>query len=177
MRRQTLVFASLVAAAAAIVPAARAAAADCPVVLVRSPQERPGFTIGTARVSAAAAIDVEFDVLLTRFDDREHLLQLRLHLPTGDLYQTIDVPLTADTGTPLRSVSGKAIEGYPHPVPRTRPGWFTLGLASYRVVRVPFPVAGTAIVHNSLHGRWTVETYLDGAETPCGPAASFVIGR
>ena len=38
---------------------------------------------------------------------------------------------------------------------------------------VTLPVAGTAIMSNSLYGRWTVEPFLDGAS--CGITRSFVL--
>jgi hypothetical protein len=57
----------------------------------------------------------------------------------------------------------------------------------YQILTVPFtetsgqpqelsatlPVAGTAIMANSLYGRWTVEPFLDGAS--CGVTRSFLL--
>jgi hypothetical protein len=58
---------------------------------------------------------------------------------------------------------------------------------AYQILTVPFtatsgqpqelsatlPVAGTAIMANSLYGRWTVEPFLDGAS--CGVTRSFLL--
>jgi hypothetical protein len=58
---------------------------------------------------------------------------------------------------------------------------------AYQILTVPFtgtsgqlqelsatlPVAGTAIMSNSLYGRWTVEPFLDGAS--CGVTRSFLL--
>ena len=37
------------------------------------------------------------------------------------------------------------------------------------------PVGGTAIMSNSLYGRWRVEAFLDGDTKPCAAAAAFEI--
>ncbi|SRR6266571_1831074 len=57
---------------------------------------------------------------------------------------------------------------------------------AYQILTVPFtasgqlpelsatlPVAGTAIMANSLYGRWSVEPFLDGAS--CGVRRSFLL--
>jgi hypothetical protein len=43
------------------------------------------------------------------------------------------------------------------------------------LVSATMPLAGTAITTNSLYGRWRVTPYLDGAGTPCGRSATFLV--
>lgn len=177
MSTRPWLIASIAVAVAGFASVAAAAPPQCPTILVRSPQERPGYSMGVARVSTTQAIDIEFNVLLLHLDGQEHLLQLRLLLPSGDLYQTIDVPIAGTAGPPLGEPSAARLKGYPHAVPKARPEWFQVGVVPFQLLRVPFPVAGTAIMHNALHGRWTVEAYLDGSDSPCGQGSKFVVGR
>ena len=74
----------------------------------------------------------------------EHTQQLRLVLPDGNTYQTLETKFTADTSSADPDVQVAV---------RSRDD---------RAVNVPLAVAGTHITQRSLDGTWTVELFLDG---------------
>jgi len=102
----------------------------------------------TARAvfSASEVLDLKLSTRVRRGLEGAHVLQIKVFTPRGYAYQTLTVPFT---------------------VPR--PG--TQGPLPELVATLP--VAGTAIVANSLYGRWTVQPFLDGAS--CGSPRAFTL--
>jgi len=96
--------------------------------------------------SATEILDLKLSTQLRRHLEGPHVLQIKVFTPRGYPYQTLSVPFT---GSPL---------GTPAPP---------------QELSATLPVAGTAIMANSLYGRWTVEPFLDGAS--CGVTRSFVL--
>ena len=99
-----------------------------------------------AAFSATEVLDLKLSTRVRRQAEGPHVLQIKVFTPRGYPYQTLSVPFT---GSPL---------GTPAPP---------------QELSATLPVAGTAIMANSLYGRWTVEPFLDGAS--CGVTRSFVL--
>ena len=120
---------------------------------------------------ATGILDLDFDVDFEEPPTGDHLLRLRVLTPHGHLYQEMTQPFSADAS---RRGLSRAVEGFPRPLPVAviEPAGAAAG-----TVTVGWPVAGTAIVHSSLYGAWTVEAYLDDEATPCGPATSFRLSQ
>jgi hypothetical protein len=97
--------------------------------------------------SATEILDLRFRAQLRKELEGPHTLQFKVYTPRGYLYQTLVVPLSVEPGAK----------------PRSQP----------REVSTTLPVAGTAIVANSLYGRWTVAPYLDGKS--CGRPKAFTL--
>jgi len=117
--------------------------------------------------SAARTSDLVFRVLLDPGLAGEHTLELRLLTPRGFLYRSLVAPVSF--GMTVGKLEAKrSVEGYPAPLPVRRATRVTLAGENAQAVELSFPVGGTDIVGSSLYGRWTVQPYLDGAETPCG---------
>lgn len=152
--------------------------------------------------SSRQVLDLQFRARLRQDVEGDHLLQLKVLTPNGFLYQTITVPFVSSTPEPDPAGSKEAREkkkmtirearaaaaaapspppryvpGYPRPLPvqRLRP---VRGDATARIqyeLDARLPVAGTSITLSSLYGLWTVQAYLDGQASPCGPAQGFTI--
>lgn len=167
----------LLAAAAALVAPAAAGGGECPLLMVRSTTARADADRAGAKISVRTTEDVTIEVLLAGLGQTEHLLELRFLLPTGELFEKIQLPIARPGASARELAAGRVLPGHPHPVPQRVAEPLEVEGKPYARVRVPFPIAGTAIVHNSLYGRWTVEAYLDGAERPCGPELPLQIGR
>ncbi len=144
----------------------------CPHIFVSSLEEGGKDKSGT-RFSVTKTVDLTFAVLLPSEAAGEHLLQLKVYLPSGDLYQVIDVPVAASGTSAQDAAKGRTMRGYRHPVPKTVPSRQNVSGQDFNRVEVPFPVAGTAIVHASMFGAFRVEAYLDDSKQACGPAAGF----
>ncbi|MCZ7650606.1 MAG: hypothetical protein M5U13_05345 [Thermoanaerobaculia bacterium] len=178
MSSRTFATALLFSTAAALADPGLARGAECPLLMARTPSSVHADTDrGGAKISVRTTEDVTLEILLAGLGDAEHLLELRFLLPTGELFERIEVPIARPGTSPRELAAGRVLPGHPHPVPQHAAEPLEVEGKPYARLRVPFPIAGTAIVHNSLYGRWTVEAYLDGAERPCGPALPLQIGR
>jgi hypothetical protein len=134
---------------------------------------RPGSTLDPAspRFSATNILDLTFTVLFPAAIDGEHLVDLRVFTPDGQLYRSLAVPV-AKGGAPNVT---RSVAGYPRPLPQQTLRRVARGKDLFMAASATFPVAGTDIVSSGLYGRWRVEGYLDGAEQRCAPAAPFTL--
>ncbi|MHB0970749.1 MAG: hypothetical protein ACYC7A_03385 [Thermoanaerobaculia bacterium] len=126
--------------------------------------------------SATEIVDIDLSVIMNpgmaKQLSRDHILELRIFNPRGDLYQSTSVPVTAD---PTRA--GEAVvPGYPRPMKKKVLSEVRYNNAKHYRATVRLPVAGTIITRNSLYGRWTSEAVLDGEVLKCSKPAEFVIG-
>lgn len=143
--------------------------AKCVRVLAGSAEETPG-TWGKL-FSATKTVDITFSVIF-RFNLRgEHLLELRIYTPQGELYQSI-AGQVAEVG---RTAEKRLVPGYSRPKLQWVPVPIAHGEKKGLKVDVPFPVGGTLIQSNSLYGQWRVEAYVDGSPVPCGEPLRFWI--
>jgi hypothetical protein len=117
-------------------------------------------------------LDLHFDVTLAGELEGEHILELAAYTPNGHLYQVLTTPISTApdrAGLPIRVV------GYPDPLPTQhlqaeRPGEDLASSATFRL-----PVAGTAIISNSLYGRWTIRLRLDHQWIICDQPCTFLL--
>jgi hypothetical protein len=138
---------------------------DCSAILVSSAEEG-SKNVPSPKFAATRTTDLTFSVLFPQLSG-VHLLELHVFLPTGHLYRKLFVPV-ADREDLV------SLPGFPKPVRRTVPQPARLaGSAKAKKVDVPFPVAGTPILNNSLYGTWSVVPYVDSDDTPCGSARKF----
>ncbi len=147
----------------------------CPELVVVGPAETSSEDAlkGETAFSAAGTTDLIFHVLFEGTPGEEHVVTLKVFTPHGYLYRTIDVPIAPGKGdAPLGT---RRLPGYPYPVKVQAPRSVSVGRTPYASVDVSFPVAGSAIVTNSLYGRWRVEVYMDGASKPCPGETVFFI--
>ncbi len=160
----------LLALAAAVPAAASDSEPRCTQILVTSEREggkeKPG-----RKFSATTTEDLTFHVLFPTGMSGEHIVELRLYLPTGDLFQRVAVPVV-DVGAKPRDVS---VSGYPHPLEQKSLQQTRFDGRNHKRVSIDFPIAGTAIINNSLYGSWRVEVYVDDDAEPCGKAGVFEI--
>jgi hypothetical protein len=144
--------------------------------------------------SGRQVLDLQFQARLRQDLQGDHLLRFKVYTPGGFLYQEITVPFVGSAPPPdaaaraARARSGAATRGPAPPPPRYVPG-YPRPLPVQRLVPVPgdkqtrtqygvttlLPVAGTSITLGGLYGKWTVQPYLDGQSSPCGPAGLFTI--
>jgi hypothetical protein len=144
--------------------------------------------------SARQVLDLQFQARLRQDLQGDHLLRFKVYTPGGFFYQEITVPFVGSAPPPdaaaraARARSGAATRGPAPPPPRYVPG-YPRPLPVQRLVPVPgdtktrtqygvttlLPVAGTSITLGGLYGKWTVQPYLDGQPSPCGPAGLFTI--
>jgi hypothetical protein len=170
---------AILAAAAALLVTPSAATAQsasvggCSRVLVESAEDATGVVRNRdASFSASEVLDVQLTALLTGSWKADHVVEFRLFTPTGSLYQSIQLPFTAESKNVGKE---RVVEGYARPVPAVGISSRQSGLARVPTVSTSFPVGGTSITQNSIYGTWRLEAYLDGAAQPCGKAAVFAI--
>jgi hypothetical protein len=121
--------------------------------------------------SATKILDLAFTVLFPARIHGDHLVELRVFTPDGQLYRSLAVPVASrGRGNLTRSVNG-----YGRPLPQQPLARVARGKGTYAAALTTFPVAGTDIVSSGLYGRWRVEAYLDGAEQRCAQAATFTL--
>ncbi|MBP7866928.1 MAG: hypothetical protein KA419_13375 [Acidobacteria bacterium] len=148
---------------------ASAGPATCVMILAGSAEETPG-TWGTA-FSATRTVDLTFTVVFRKNLRGEHLLELRVFTPQGDLYQSISGQV-AEEG---KKAEKRKVPGYAMPRLQWVPTPISHGDRRGLKVDVPFPVGGTLIQTSSLYGQWRVEAYVDGARIPCTEPLHFWI--
>jgi hypothetical protein len=135
-------------------------------ILVSSPQQ-PGRTRDP--YSATRILDLRLAVQMRSRLSGRHVLELKVFTPHGHLYQTLTAPFTSTTPR-------VRWDGPPGPATEQVPQVVGHGAGRRYEVAATLPVGGTAIVSNSLYGRWRVLAYLDGSAEPCGSGAGFEIG-
>jgi len=123
------------------------------------------------RFSVSKTLDLTFTVLLPVSTSGDHVIELRVFTPDGQLYRSIAVPTVDGT----RPTTSRAVPGYPRPVAEKALARVTRGTAAYSAVSIPFPVGGTDIVSSGLYGSWKVQAHVDGADSPCVPAVTFTL--
>jgi hypothetical protein len=156
------------AGAAVAAPPDRCARVDVAATAGGKPVPPAG---GKDKLSATAVEDVVFDVKLASSIDGDHTVTIAVFLPEGHLYQSLSAPVTVG-GAPGK----RRVAGYPFAMDVQVARKVTAGAdAGKSQVSVTLPLAGTAIVSNSLYGTWQAQLYLDGAETPCADPVTFTI--
>ena len=140
---------------------------------------RPGAkaAVGKAAGSTLAATTVEdvvFTIKLRKAISGDHVVTLKVYMPEGNLYQSLGTPVSL-TGSQRRGK--RPVPGYPFPLDIQMAMPITTGSDSDKqLVEVTMPLAGTAIVSNSIYGDWKVDLYLDDAQQACADRVSFRIG-
>lgn len=119
--------------------------------------------------SATSILDLAFTVLLRPRTSGEHLVELRVFTPDGQLYRSLPMPVTSRG----LARTTRQVAGYPRPLPQQRLFRVTRSRSAYAAASTSFPVAGTDVVSSGLYGRWRVEAYLNGAEQRCAAPAWF----
>jgi len=166
---------ALTLAVALAAPCAHAAV-DCLTVAASSAQQHAGAFAG--RFQATQVLDVDLSVLFSaRAAGRlagDHVVEVRVYTPKGNLYQSIELPFTADSG---RRNQERRLPGHPEPLALRGLAAATLNRSLFFAVKATLPVAGTPILNNSLYGQWTAEAFVDGASAACGPKGTFTISE
>lgn len=126
--------------------------------------------------SATEIIDVDFSVLLTPGAARRfagsHVVEFRIHTPRGHLYQSIAIPFSSDANAKGKKV---IVPGYPQPIETQLLTEVSTDNGKNLRATVRLPVAGTAIVANSLYGMWTAQAYVDGETLACSKPVTFTL--
>jgi hypothetical protein len=115
---------------------------------------------------------VLFAQAVARRQTGDHVVEVKVYSPKGNLYQSISIPFTASA---VAAGAERRLEGYPEPVAVQKLGPITVNGVNSMAVKVTLPVAGTPVVNNSLYGTWKVNAFVDGAATFC--KGSFAITR
>jgi hypothetical protein len=172
------VVASLAAASALVAAAAvaQSPARSCVRVEVSNgaagqPVLRSGVVRTTPTFSATRVLDLTLTVLFPARLPGEHVVELRVLTPDGQLYRSMAVPFAR--GAQTNAV--RSVLGYARPLPQQALKPVGRGSGLFASVSTTLPVGGTDIVSAGLYGRWQVEAYLDGAEQQCGPPAPFTL--
>jgi len=136
------------------------------------------FEGGVAAFSATKVIDIQFAIIFSptvaaQFSNA-HNVELRLYTPSGNLYQSISIPITND---PKRAGERHRVPGYPDLVPVQVLQSINHGGGKGMFATVTLPVAGTSIVSNSLYGRWTAEALVEDEIAPCAQPTAFVVNQ
>jgi hypothetical protein len=151
-----------------------AAGGGCLAIATSSPQQAGGAFAST--FSATKVIDVDLTVLFTqgvanRYTG-DHVLEVKIFTPKGNLYQSISVPFSYDK---TKKGQKNSVAGYPQPVDVKVLTEMTYQNGKQYGVNVTLPVAGTPILNNSLYGTWTAQAFVDGDRLPCSQTSSFTI--
>jgi hypothetical protein len=141
-----------------------------PLASSPSPVMTSTIVASPPRFSATSILDLTFTVLFPPSIDGEHLVELRLFTPDGQLYRALAMPVAKGAASPMRSV-----QGYPHPLAQRPLTQVSRGRGLFAAASTTLPVGGTDIVSSGLYGQWRVEPFLDGAEQRCAPASYFVL--
>lgn len=149
------------------------------IILVSSPQapEAAGPTtvrkmLNVPRFASTEVLDVDFNVIFPRTFVGKHTLYVEVRTPRGHLFERRTVPVAeADAPTFTKVVD------YPRPVAVERLQPFALDGQDFRVVKVRFPVAGTAIVKSGLYGTWQVTVFVDDQTEPYSQTQFVLVDR
>jgi len=140
--------------------------------------------VGTERVdplamrgstfSARQVEDLRFLVVFLNPVQGEHLLELRLKTPRGQLYESLSVPFTT---VRVERGAERAVAGYPRPLPlhAVQQVQVREGAKQGVSVQMSLPVAGTTIMTDALYGSWEIQLVLDGAPMGCEVRNFFVL--
>jgi hypothetical protein len=120
---------------------------------------------------ATRILDLTFTVLFSPTMEGEHLVELRVFTPDGQLYRSLAMPFARGA----QPNATRPVDGYARPLPQQALKQVARGRGLFAAASTTFPVGGTDIVSSGLYGRWSVEAYLDGAEQRCAPAALFTL--
>ena len=131
-----------------------------------------------ASFSATQVADIDLSVLFTpgsakRFGAGNHVIEVRVFTPGGNLYESISVPVTTDSS---RAGQKQKVDGYPRAmaVQLLRSVSGNNGQQNL-AASVRLPVGGTMISTNGLYGQWTAKAFVDGEPLSCSQTASFAI--
>jgi len=131
--------------------------------ILQSPVDQPARFMAK-RFSAAETLNVYVNIIFRPARDLR-VVSLEFITPQGRRYETQTVPVAFDDQAPRKI----ELEGYRFPVPSRRAVPPPPGIDDLlnRVVSVPFAVGGTYISKNSLYGRWKINVYEEGQQSPC----------
>jgi hypothetical protein len=176
MGRTSVLFGVLLVGVLAAVPAAAQRGGDfCARVAVGTESVEPLAMQGST-FSARGIEDLRFEVVFLSEVRGEHLLELRLETPRGQLYESLSVPFTTER---VGRGAERMVAGYPRPLPLHQveqvrvPEGERQGVA----VQASLPVAGTAIMTDGLYGSWEIQLVLDGEPMGCEVRSFFVLGE
>lgn len=159
---------------------------QCLAVVVGSPQQQLGkgnddeseFESGIVAFPATKVTDIEFAIVFSQQVASQftnvHVVEFRVFTPTGNLYQSLSIPITND---PSRAGERHRIPGYPDLVPLQVLKRISHGNGNGFFAKVTVPVAGTPIVSNSLYGTWKADALVEEETAACGTPALFTISR
>jgi hypothetical protein len=136
-----------------------------------APASRSVLVPSSPSFSATRILDLTFTVLFPSTMEGEHLVELRVFTPDGQLYRSLAMPF-ARSAPPNAT---RRVDGYARPLPQQALKQVARGSGLFATASTTFPVGGTDIVSSGLYGRWRVEAYLNGAEQGCAPAALFTL--
>ena len=121
-----------------------------------SPRRGPRNYYREVEFSMAAIRDVYIYTYWKRLRG-DHTQTVRIYSPDGHLFQTRVIPFST-----RRSATRRMVPGIDNPVDvqhaRSVKGW--------KVVVMPFPIAGTWVNQHEMLGTWRVEVYHNQAATP-----------
>jgi len=123
------------------------------------------------RFAVTKVLDLTFTVLFSPSFFGDHMVDLKVFTPDGQLYRSMAVPINDGK----RPAGERSVAGYPRPVRERTVTQVTRDRAAYAAVAIPFPVAGTDIVSSGLYGRWRVQAHFDDNPDPCAPATYFFL--
>jgi len=150
--------------------------APCTKLLIER-SEYPGAYITS--VSAVETLDLDLTVaipwkLATRWKD-EHVMEVRVMTPRGNLYQSIDFRFVVEKRGKKSSLFAP---GQREPVEAELLPIEGKGQDKFLGVKVRLPVGGTTIMQNSMYGTWAVQVLVDGQTVSCGGSdSSFELGE
>jgi hypothetical protein len=111
--------------------------------------------------SASVIDDLGFEIVLRVRREPVNALKMRVFMPTEQLYQEFDVPVSM----PSSRERERRMRGYPFPMKVRRARHWR---PQYFIVDGPsLPVAGTYITDHSLWGMWRVEVWPEGSDKSC----------
>jgi hypothetical protein len=124
--------------------------------------------------SARKVEDLRFLVVFVDPVEGEHVLELRLKTPRGQLYESMSVPFTTER---VERGAERAVAGYPRPLPLHAVRQVQVGEGARQGVSVQasLPVAGTTIMTDSLYGTWEIQLVMDGVPMGCELRSSFLL--
>lgn len=125
--------------------------------------------------SSAEVLDIDVSVLFTPGAAKQlsgdHVIEIRFFNPRMNLYQSVSIPITADTSR----LALRRIPGYPHPMKAQLLTEIRYRNSQFFRATLRLPVAGTLITRNSMYGTWTADVWVDGKRLKCAKEAKFEI--